>query len=159
MRSRIAWLAGLVVVAVAAWTMAGRAADKNRDWPAYAGDKGSTKYSPLDQINKDTIKNLKIAWRRSGMPEEMREQFPNTQAPANYQHTPLMVDGVLTSARPSARSRRSTRRPGRPCGSTRCRRGPTVRDRRAARPRAASPTGPTAATRASSPTSAPTWSR
>ena len=95
MRSRISWLAGLVVVAVAAWTMAGRAADKNRDWPAYAGDKGSTKYSSLDQINKDTIKNLKIAWRRSGMPEEMREQFPNTQAPANYQHTPLMVDGVL----------------------------------------------------------------
>jgi len=85
----------LVVVAVAAWTMAGRAADKNRDWPAYAGDKGSTKYSSLDQINKDTIKNLKIAWRRSGMPEELREQFPNTQAPANYQHTPLMVDGVL----------------------------------------------------------------
>src|SRR4029078_2799962 len=87
--------AGLVVVAVAAWTMAGRAADKGRDWPAYGGDKGSTKYSPLDQINKDTIKNLKIAWRRSGLPEEMRDQFPNTQAPTNYQHTPLMVDGVL----------------------------------------------------------------
>ncbi|MEP7306869.1 MAG: pyrroloquinoline quinone-dependent dehydrogenase [Acidobacteriota bacterium] len=86
---------GVVAVIAIAWTMAGRAADKNRDWPAYAGDKGSTKYSSLDQINKDTIKNLKIAWRRSGMPEEMREQFPNTQAPANYQHTPLMVDGVL----------------------------------------------------------------
>ena len=95
MRRQI-WSVGLiVVVAVAAWTMAGRAADKNRDWPAYAGDKGSTKYSPLDQINKDTIKNLKIAWRRSGLPEEMRDQFPNTQAPANYQHTPLMVGGVL----------------------------------------------------------------
>jgi quinoprotein glucose dehydrogenase len=89
-------LIGLVVgVAVGAWTIGGRAADKNHDWPAYAGDKGSTKYSPLDQINKDTIKNLRIAWRRSGLPEEMRDQFPNTQAPANYQHTPLMVDGVL----------------------------------------------------------------
>ncbi len=95
MRSRILWPGLIVAVAVAAWTMSGRAADKNHDWPAYAGDKGSTKYSPLDQINKDTIKNLKIAWRRSGMPEELREQFPNTQAPANYQHTPLMVDGVL----------------------------------------------------------------
>ena len=59
-------LVAVVALAVAIATMAGRAADKNRDWPAYAGDKGSTKYSPLDQINKDTIKNLKIAWRRSG---------------------------------------------------------------------------------------------
>ena len=41
--------------------MVGGAADKSRDWPAYGGDKGSTKYSPLDQINKDTIKNLRIA--------------------------------------------------------------------------------------------------
>jgi quinoprotein glucose dehydrogenase len=88
-------LVAVVALGVAIATMAGRAADKNRDWPAYAGDKGSTKYSPLDQIDKDNIKNLKIAWRRSGMPEELRETYPNTQAPANYQHTPLMVDGVL----------------------------------------------------------------
>ena len=59
------------------------------------GDKGGTKYSPLDQINKDTIKNLKIAWRRSGVPEELKASFPDANAPANYQHTPLMVDGVL----------------------------------------------------------------
>jgi quinoprotein glucose dehydrogenase len=85
----------LAAMAVLAWTMVGGAAEKNHDWPAYGGDKGSTKYSPLDQINKDTVKNLKIAWRRSGMPEELRDQFPNTQAPANYQHTPLMVNGVL----------------------------------------------------------------
>src|SRR5579862_4515147 len=84
-----------VVAAVAVWTVAGRAADKNRDWPAYAGDKGATKYTPLDQINKDNVKNLRIAWRRSGMPEELRDLFPNTQAPTNYQHTPLMVDGML----------------------------------------------------------------
>ncbi len=92
---KIGTLGLTVALALAAWTMAGRAADKNRDWPAYAGDKAATKYTPLDQINKDTIKNLKIAWRRSGMPEELRDLFPNTQAPANYQHTPLMIDGVL----------------------------------------------------------------
>jgi quinoprotein glucose dehydrogenase len=88
-------LGAVVALAVAMATIAGRAADKNRDWPAYAGDKASTKYSPLDQIDKRTIKNLKIAWRRSGMPEELRDMYPNTLAPANYQHTPLMVDGLL----------------------------------------------------------------
>jgi glucose dehydrogenase len=95
MRGRLTVSGVIFVATVAAWTMSGRAADKNRDWPAYAGDKGSTKYSPLDQINKDTVKKLQIAWRRSGMPEELRDLFPNTQAPANYQHTPLVVDGLM----------------------------------------------------------------
>ena len=98
------------------------------------GDKGSTKYSPLDQINKDTIKNLKIAWRRSGMPEELRRAVSRTrQAPANYQHTPLMVDGLLymSTAVGAVDGARSGDRQD-ACGSTRCRRGPTARDRRAA---------------------------
>ncbi len=148
-------LVAVVALGVAIATMAGRAADKNRDWPAYAGDKASTKYSPLDQIDKDSIKNLKIAWRRSGMPEELRATFPEHagagQLPAHA------ADGrrpALHEHRASARSPRSTRPPGRPSGSTRCRRGPTARDPPAAGRRAASPTGPTAATRASSPTSA-----
>ena len=65
--------ANLIAVAATAFlTTAGRAADSDRDWPAYGGDKGGTKYSPLDQINRDTIKNLQIAWRRSAVPEELR---------------------------------------------------------------------------------------
>jgi quinoprotein glucose dehydrogenase len=70
-------------------------APKNVDWPAYAGDKASTKYSALDQINAGTVKGLQIAWRRSGIPEELRTQFPDGAASTNYQHTPLMVDGLL----------------------------------------------------------------
>src|SRR5688572_18858480 len=94
---RKAALSLLVVLSIslAAWTLVGGAADVDRDWPAYAGDKASTKYSPLDQINRDTIKNLRIAWTRSGLPEELRGSFPDAQAPANYQHTPLVVGGVM----------------------------------------------------------------
>ena len=33
------------------------------EWPAYGGDLGSSKYSPLDQIDKDNFAKLKIAWR------------------------------------------------------------------------------------------------
>jgi quinoprotein glucose dehydrogenase len=84
-----------ILIALAVWTVTGGAADADRDWPAYAGDKGSTKYSPLDQINKDTIKNLRVAWTRSGLPEELRSTFPDAQAAANYQHTPLVVGGVM----------------------------------------------------------------
>ena len=95
MRNKILAFGVVVVLGVAAWTTAGRAADKNRDWPSYGGDKGSTKYSPLDQIDRSSIKNLRIAWRQSGMPAELRPMFPNAVASNNYEHTPLMVDGLL----------------------------------------------------------------
>jgi len=92
-------LAGFVaVVSIAAVAAACTAGDEPPvgDWPAYGGDKAGTKYSPLDQINRDTIGGLAIAWRKSGMPEEMRADFPDVPGgPRNYQHTPLMVDGLL----------------------------------------------------------------
>ncbi len=87
-----------VTVAVAVWTVAGRAADSNvksRDWPAYSGDKASTKYSSLDQINKNTIKNLHIVWRQSGVPAELQQIFPNAQGPTNWENTPIMAGGLL----------------------------------------------------------------
>ena len=32
-------------------------------WPAYGGDHGSTKYSPLDQIDAETVERLGVVWR------------------------------------------------------------------------------------------------
>ena len=65
------------------------------EWRAYGADKAGTKYSPLDEINRETIGNLRIAWRRSSMPEELLADFPNTAGSRNLQHTPLMIDGLL----------------------------------------------------------------
>ena len=64
------------------------------EWRSYAGTNASNKYSPLDQINKDSVRNLRIAWRQSVTPPEIR-QGVNAPGPTNYQHTPLMVDGML----------------------------------------------------------------
>src|SRR5216684_3637298 len=36
---------------------------KNGEWPNYSGDKGSTRYSPLDQINANNFNKLEVAWR------------------------------------------------------------------------------------------------
>ena len=33
------------------------------EWRHYGGDLGSTKYSPLDQINRDNVGDLQVAWR------------------------------------------------------------------------------------------------
>ena len=70
-RSRIArGVGGLAIhLAVAlAVTAAGPAAAQhgapaNGEWPTYGGDLGSTKYSPLDQIDRDNFGDLEIAWR------------------------------------------------------------------------------------------------
>ena len=54
------------VVAILAWAtapVAGQAGAKNGEWRAYAAEAGSTKYSSVDQINRDNAKDLRVAWR------------------------------------------------------------------------------------------------
>src|SRR2546425_747350 len=61
---------------------------KNGEWRIYGGDSGSTRYSPLDSINRDNVKNLKVAWIwRSDNFGAGPEYKPET--------TPIMVNGVL----------------------------------------------------------------
>lgn len=58
------------------------------EWRTYGADLASTRYSPLDQINKDNFKNLEIAWRLNTNPFGPR--------PDNlYSATPLMIKGTL----------------------------------------------------------------
>ena len=58
------------------------------EWRYHGGDAGSTKYSPLDQINRDNVKDLRIAWRWKA------ENF-GPMPDFRFQVTPLMVGGVL----------------------------------------------------------------
>ncbi len=62
------------------------------EWRYYGADSGSTKYSALDQIDRDNVADLQIAWR-------WRTDNFGPRVDFNYQATPLMVGGVLyTSA-------------------------------------------------------------
>jgi quinoprotein glucose dehydrogenase len=61
---------------------------KNGEWRFYGGDAGSTKYSPLDQINASNVKDLKIAW-------EWKANNFGKRPETNWEVTPLMVGGVL----------------------------------------------------------------
>ena len=58
------------------------------EWRFYGGDLGSTRYSSLDQINRDNAGDLEIAWRWTARNHGPR---PETRS----QTTPLMIDGVL----------------------------------------------------------------
>ena len=64
------------------------------EWTHYAGNAASHKYSPLDQINKDNVSKLAIAWRWSSPDNAVVEANP-TARPGGYADTPLMVKGVL----------------------------------------------------------------
>src|SRR5207253_3106883 len=90
----VALAAGLALLAPSGMRSFAQGTAAGTEWRAYAGTTASTKYSPLDQINRNTVRNLRIAWRQSATPVEVRAGA-NAPAPTNYQHTPLMVGGLL----------------------------------------------------------------
>ena len=120
------WLGGLTACAlmVAAFNPvhAQHGARTGGEWPTYGGDLGNTKYSPLDQINRDNFAKLRIAWRWQSadaflsktvagggelwtnsrfifgrLSEEDRKRWRDNAPPtvANFKATPIMVGGRL----------------------------------------------------------------
>jgi hypothetical protein len=59
------WLTGFLIAATGLLNAqsANRPSTASGEWPTYGGDLGSSKYSPLDQIDKDNFSKLRIAWR------------------------------------------------------------------------------------------------
>src|SRR5690349_6770442 len=58
------------------------------NWATYGGNLASQRYSPLDQINRDNFRNLRIAWR-------LKTDFLGPTPDNLYSATPLYVNGVL----------------------------------------------------------------
>lgn len=83
------------VFMLSALTVVRPLANETGDWPAYAASNASTRYSPLDQINKDNVKNLRIMWRQSVTPLEVRQRVSNLTPPASTQNTPLKIGNLL----------------------------------------------------------------
>jgi quinoprotein glucose dehydrogenase len=80
---------------LAATPLSGQYGTRNGEWRSYAGEPGSTKYSPLDQINRSNVAQLKVAWRRPQAPPDIVAANPGLRLNNNYRATPIMVDGVL----------------------------------------------------------------
>jgi quinoprotein glucose dehydrogenase len=76
------------IVIAASVLVSGQSGAASGEWPHWGKDLANNKYSPLDQINGDNVKNLRVAWRWK------TENFgPRPQN--NMEATPLMVGGVL----------------------------------------------------------------
>src|SRR5438105_12649251 len=66
------------------------------EWPYYSGDNGAKKYSPLDQITRQNVAALQIAWRRPQIDPAISALLPpNFRLSNNFRSTPLMVHGVM----------------------------------------------------------------
>jgi quinoprotein glucose dehydrogenase len=67
------------------------------EWPSYGNDAGGTRYSPLAEIDRATVRRLRVAWTyHTGEVTALR-------APggfAAFEATPIMVDGTLFLSTP-----------------------------------------------------------
>jgi quinoprotein glucose dehydrogenase len=120
--SRILPILALCAASHASALGAQQGAPASGEWSTYGGDLGSTKYSPLDQIDATNFGRLRLAWRWESIdgfltlstpdggelqarseqifaalneadPNRWRDQNPPTLG--NLKATPLMVNGVL----------------------------------------------------------------
>ncbi|HEX4997180.1 MAG TPA: pyrroloquinoline quinone-dependent dehydrogenase, partial [Terriglobia bacterium] len=89
MTKRLWWTLGVCALTLLSIlpTLGQRGAQKG-EWRAYGGDEGSTRYTPLDQINRDNIANLRVAWVWKS-----DSLLPNPQT--SSETTPIMVNGVI----------------------------------------------------------------
>ncbi len=62
-------------------------------WRHYAGDSGSTKYSPMDQIDAGNFSQLEIVWSWESADALLMDKTDLVAGP--YRGTPLMIDGVV----------------------------------------------------------------
>ncbi len=77
-------LALLVLGGVANAEGTGPGFDDPNNWPQYHRSSNAWRYSPLDQINKDNVKNLRVAW--------IHQPGVITHG---LQATPIVIDGVM----------------------------------------------------------------
>ena len=64
------------------------------DWDAYGADIGSTKYTPLAQIDADNIDNLEIIWRRPALDEYYLNINPQQRYSNTWNAAPVVKNGV-----------------------------------------------------------------
>ena len=67
------------------------------DWPFYGGDAGGARYSPLTQINKSNVTELKVAWEyHTG---DISDGSDNRRK-SEFETTPIVADGTMYLSTP-----------------------------------------------------------
>jgi len=88
--SRLAAVAVTFILIATAQTMPPKG-----EWFTYGGDKTWDRYSPLDQINEQNVKDLTMVWNRPAVDPLIKDKFPDIVPSDYFRGTPIMIDGVL----------------------------------------------------------------
>jgi len=91
------WLAllALPIAATAGLTIRAQDGTRNGEWRSSGGDSFYQRYSPLRQITRDNVKNLRIVWRRPAVDPKLKAQYPSLRTNNYLRATPTMIGGVL----------------------------------------------------------------
>jgi quinoprotein glucose dehydrogenase len=91
----------LPIASLFAAALLAAASGNDGDWPVYGHDSGGTKYSPLDQINRQNVTRLQAAWTfHTG---DMYDPKGRGGKKSAFESTPLFIDGVLYVTTPFGR--------------------------------------------------------
>jgi quinoprotein glucose dehydrogenase len=63
------------------------------DWPFYGRDPGGSRHAPLDEITRENVRELRVAWTHHTGDLARMGSFPWRNA--SFQATPILVDGSL----------------------------------------------------------------
>src|ERR1700682_6138573 len=91
MRALCLWIVcSAVLLAVPSHAQQG--SDARRSWSVFGGGPDNIHYSSLDQINRDNVHSLQVAWTF-----DSGDQHPKSEMECN----PIVVDGVLYATTPN----------------------------------------------------------
>ena len=95
--TRASLLVGVMALCLAIGDSLSVRAQRPKDegaWTSYTGSAYGRRYSPLDQITKENVKDLRIAWRWASVDRPLQQGNPALRR-TRQQDTPLMANGVL----------------------------------------------------------------
>src|SRR4051812_28203312 len=100
MRMRTALVLTIAVVAAIANPATQAPARPMQEWGAYAADPGASHYSPLADLDRQTVGQLRKAWEWKPAEDAFAEYGTR---PGMFENTPLMIDNVLYLSTPHTR--------------------------------------------------------
>jgi len=94
MTHRSCAVAALLTLTLAAATAPAQEGAKHGEWPTFSADAGSTRYSPLSQIDATNVARLEPAWRWECVDAGIVKLAQGMRI-GYFKSTPLMVNGTL----------------------------------------------------------------
>jgi quinoprotein glucose dehydrogenase len=99
MRARIAFALVVAVCIAPAVALGETAADADTagragEWRSFGNDGANTRYSPLDQIDRDNFSQLEMVWAWDSISRQVTEENRRVR-PGQFKVVPLMVGGLL----------------------------------------------------------------